>query len=58
MVVGGMENMSKVFYLVYLRIGVKIGEMLLIDSIFCDGFIDVFYNCYMGIIVENVVKKW
>uniref|UniRef100_A0A2K6RXM6 Thiolase N-terminal domain-containing protein n=1 Tax=Rhinopithecus roxellana TaxID=61622 RepID=A0A2K6RXM6_RHIRO len=57
-VVGGMENMSKAPHLAHLRTGIKIGEMLLTDSILCDGLTDAFYKCHMGITAENIAKKW
>ncbi|KAL4682349.1 hypothetical protein H8959_001904 [Pygathrix nigripes] len=57
-IVGGMENMSKAPHLAHLRTGIKIGEMLLTDSILYDGLTDAFYNCHMGITAENVAKKW
>ncbi|XP_039320816.1 acetyl-CoA acetyltransferase, cytosolic-like [Saimiri boliviensis] len=56
-IAGGMENMSKAPHLAHLRTGVKIGKMVLADSILSDGLTDAFHNYHMGITAENVAKK-
>ncbi|XP_028909958.1 acetyl-CoA acetyltransferase, cytosolic [Ornithorhynchus anatinus] len=57
-VAGGMENMSKAPHLVHMRVGVKMGETPLRDSILCDGLTDAFFNYHMGVTAENVAQKW
>lgn len=50
--------MSQFVYVVYLRNGIKMGNMEMIDFMIKDGLWDVFNGYYMGIIVENVVKEF
>lgn len=59
-VVGGMENMSLVFYLFDVKVcfGYCFGDGQVYDVILCDGLMCVIYGYYMGIIVENVVKEY
>ncbi|XP_044145469.1 acetyl-CoA acetyltransferase, cytosolic [Bufo gargarizans] len=57
-VAGGMENMSQAPHLVYMRTGVKAGDVSLQDSILCDGLNDAFYKYHMGVTAENVAKQW
>ncbi|XP_040285405.1 acetyl-CoA acetyltransferase, cytosolic [Bufo bufo] len=57
-VAGGMENMSQAPHLVYMRAGVKAGDVSLQDSILCDGLNDAFYKYHMGVTAENVAKQW
>lgn len=57
-IVGGQEFMLLLFYVVYIWVGQKMGDMKLLDIMICDGLWDVFYDYYMGQIVENVVNKW
>ncbi|XP_038622211.1 acetyl-CoA acetyltransferase, cytosolic isoform X1 [Tachyglossus aculeatus] len=57
-VAGGMENMSKAPHLVHMRVGVKMGETPLRDSVLCDGLTDAFCNYHMGVTAENVAQKW
>lgn len=50
--------MILLFYVVYLCVGYKMGDVKYIDLMICDGLWDVFNGYYMGQIVENVVEKW
>ncbi|XP_042195561.1 acetyl-CoA acetyltransferase, cytosolic-like isoform X2 [Callorhinchus milii] len=41
-----------------MRVGVKVGDMSLQDTILCDGLMDAFYNNHMGVTAENVAMQW
>lgn len=47
-VAGGMENMSMVPHYVNGRLGVKLGDIKLIDGMVKDGLTDVYNNVHMG----------
>ena len=57
-VVGGQESMSMAPHCAYLRSGVKMGEMKLVDTMLQDGLIDAFHGYHMGATAENIAKKW
>ncbi len=57
-VAGGQENMSLSPHTVQMRLGVKMGDASLTDTMIKDGLWDVFNNYHMGITAENVAKKW
>ncbi|XP_042194056.1 acetyl-CoA acetyltransferase, cytosolic-like [Callorhinchus milii] len=57
-VAGGVECMSKAPHVVPMRVGVKVGDMSLQDTILCDGLMDAFYNYHMGVTAENVAMQW
>ncbi|XP_078261236.1 acetyl-CoA acetyltransferase, cytosolic [Rhinoraja longicauda] len=57
-IAGGMESMSKAPHLVQMRVGHKMGEVPLRDSLLCDGLMDAFHSYHMGITAENVAKIW
>jgi acetyl-CoA C-acetyltransferase len=57
-VAGGQESMSLAPHAAYLRSGVKMGEMKLVDTMLQDGLIDAFYGYHMGATAENIAKKW
>ena len=42
----------------YLRSGVKMGELKLVDTMLQDGLIDAFHGYHMGNTAENISKKW
>ncbi len=55
----GCESMSNVPYFVFgTRSGTKMGNQQFVDGLFCDGFIDAFYNIHMGETAENIVKMY
>jgi len=55
----GCESMSNVPYFVMgNRTGHKMGNQLLIDGLFSDGFLDAFYNIHMGETAENIAKMY
>ncbi|XP_042201305.1 acetyl-CoA acetyltransferase, cytosolic-like isoform X3 [Callorhinchus milii] len=45
-------------HVVPMRVGVKVGDMFLQDTILCDGLMDAFYNYHMGVTAENVAMQW
>src|SRR5580692_10416031 len=57
-VAGGQESMSLAPHAAYLRSGVKMGEMKLVDTMLQDGLIDAFHGYHMGATAENIAKKW
>jgi acetyl-CoA C-acetyltransferase len=57
-VAGGMESMSQSQHSAYLRSGVKMGEMKLLDTMLRDGLMDAFHGYHMGVTAENVATKW
>jgi acetyl-CoA C-acetyltransferase len=50
--------MSLAPHAAYLRIGVKMGEMKLVDTMLQDGLIDAFHGYHMGNTAENIATKW
>ncbi len=59
MVVGGMENMSAAPYLLEnARLGYRMNDGVLVDSIIRDGLSDAFGQYHMGITAENLVEKY
>ena len=57
-VAGGQESMSLAPHAAYLRSGVKMGEMKLVDTMLQDGLIDAFHGYHMGVTAENIATKW
>ena len=57
-VAGGQESMSQSQHSAYLRSGVKMGELKLIDTMLKDGLIDAFNGYHMGNTAENIAAKW
>ncbi len=57
-VAGGQESMSQAQHAAYLRDGVKMGQLDLLDTMLRDGLIDTFQNYHMGITAENIAEKW
>jgi acetyl-CoA C-acetyltransferase len=57
-VAGGQESMSLAPHAAYLRSGVKMGEMKLVDTMLQDGLIDAFHGYHMGNTAENIAAKW
>lgn len=56
---GGCENMSaSPFYLENARVGYKMGEQKLIDSMLKDALTCAFNNYHMGITAENLAKQY
>src|SRR5690242_18927974 len=57
-VAGGQESMSQSQHCQYLRAGVKMGNVELLDTMIKDGLWDAFNGYHMGTTAENVAKKW
>ena len=57
-VAGGQESMSMAPHAQYLRGGVKMGDLKLIDTMIKDGLTDAFYGYHMGNTAENVARQW
>jgi acetyl-CoA C-acetyltransferase len=57
-VAGGQESMSLAPHAAYLRSGVKMGEMKLVDTMLQDGLLDAFHGYHMGNTAENIATKW
>jgi acetyl-CoA C-acetyltransferase len=57
-VVGGMENMSRVPYLLdRARNGYRLGHATLIDAMYQDGFLDPLSGLLMGATAENLARR-
>ncbi len=57
-VAGGQESMTQAQHSAYLRTGVKMGELKLVDTMLRDGLMDAFHGYHMGTTAENVAAKW
>src|ERR1700755_108629 len=57
-VAGGQESMSMAPHAQYLRGGVKMGGLELVDTLIKDGLWDAFNGYHMGNTAENVAQKY
>ncbi len=59
-VAGGVENMSAAPYLVSgkNRVGTKMGNQTMVDSMINDALTDAMNNVHMGVTAENVANKY
>jgi acetyl-CoA C-acetyltransferase len=57
-VAGGQESMTQAPHAAYLRSGVKMGELGLIDTMLKDGLWDAFHGYHMGNTAENVARAY
>jgi acetyl-CoA C-acetyltransferase len=58
-VAGGQESMSLAPHVLpKSRVGMKMGDWALADSMIVDGLWDAFNNYHMGITAENIVKQY
>ena len=57
-VAGGQESMSQAPHAQYLRNGVKMGNVELVDTMIKDGLWDAFNGYHMGTTAENVAKQF
>ena len=55
---GGQESMSLSQHAANLRVGQKMGDMNLVDTMIRDGLWDAFNNYHMGQTAENVANQW
>jgi acetyl-CoA C-acetyltransferase len=57
-IAGGQESMSQSQHAAYLRSGVKMGALELVDTMIKDGLWDAFNGYHMGNTAENVARQW
>lgn len=58
-IAGGQENMSMSPYLLHnTRIGNRLGNQVIVDSLVNDGLTDAYHYYHMGITAENIAKKY
>jgi acetyl-CoA C-acetyltransferase len=57
-VAGGQENMSLSPHCANLRVGQKMGDLSMVDTMIRDGLWDAFNGYHMGTTAENVATKW
>ena len=57
-IAGGQESMSLSPHAQYLRGGVKMGDVQLIDTMIKDGLWDAFNGYHMGTTAENVARQF
>ena len=57
-VAGGQESMSMAPHVAHMRLGHKMGDLKMIDSMIKDGLTDAFYGYHMGNTAENVAERW
>jgi acetyl-CoA C-acetyltransferase len=57
-VAGGQESMTRSTHCAYLRSGVKMGGLEMVDTMIRDGLWDIFNGYHMGITAENVAEQW
>ncbi|MEJ7934958.1 acetyl-CoA C-acetyltransferase [Sphingobium sp. AN558] len=58
MIAGGQESMSMAPHAQYMRGGVKMGPLSLLDTMMHDGLTDAFHNYPMGMTAENLAEKY
>ncbi len=57
-VAGGQESMSMSPHAAQLRVGTKMGDMSMVDTMVKDGLIDAFHGYHMGQTAENIASRW
>lgn len=58
-IAGGVESMSNSPYLnKYIKKGNKFGDVTLLDSMLLDGLIDGTHQKHMGVLAEEIIKKY
>jgi acetyl-CoA C-acetyltransferase len=57
-VAGGIENMTLSPHVAFLRNGVKMGELKMLDTMLRDGLTDAFHGYHMGTTAENIATKF
>ncbi|PJB70519.1 MAG: acetyl-CoA C-acyltransferase [Alphaproteobacteria bacterium CG_4_9_14_3_um_filter_47_13] len=57
-IAGGQESMSNAPHCVWMREGVKFGNVDMIDTMIRDGLWDIFNDYHMGITAENIAQKY
>lgn len=57
-VAGGQESMSLAPHAIHQRLGIKMGNETLVDTMIKDGLWDAFHNYHMGITAENIARQY
>jgi acetyl-CoA C-acetyltransferase len=57
-VAGGQESMSQSPHAAQLRMGTKMGDLGMVDTMIKDGLIDAFHGYHMGQTAENVAARY
>ena len=57
-VAGGQESMTQAPHCMHLRVGKKMGDAGLVDTMIRDGLWDAFNGYHMGCTAENVASQW
>ncbi len=57
-IAGGQESMSQAVHAAGVRVGVKMGDASLVDTMITDGLTDAFSAKHMGITAENIANKF
>lgn len=50
--------MSQAPHAAYLRSGIKMGDVSMIDTMIHDGLLDAFYGYHMGVTAENIARAY
>src|SRR3546814_6096901 len=57
-IAGGQESMSMSMHCQSLRLGHKMGNLEIVDTMITDGLTDVFNGYHMGITAENLAEQY
>ena len=57
-VAGGQESMSQAPHAAQLRVGKKMGDFAMVDTMIKDGLWDAFHGYHMGQTAENIASRW
>jgi acetyl-CoA C-acetyltransferase len=57
-VAGGIENMTLAPHVAFLRTGVRLGDLKVLDTMLRDGLTDAFHGYHMGTTAENIATKF
>ena len=57
-VAGGQESMSQSPHAANLRVGTKMGDLGMVDTMIKDGLWDAFHGYHMGQTAENIAARW
>ncbi|MBX3479704.1 MAG: acetyl-CoA C-acetyltransferase [Caulobacter sp.] len=57
-VAGGQESMSQSPHAANLRMGTKMGDLGMVDTMIKDGLIDAFHGYHMGQTAENIAARY
>jgi acetyl-CoA C-acetyltransferase len=57
-IAGGQESMSQAPHAANLRVGQKMGDLAMVDTMIKDGLWDAFHGYHMGQTAENIAARW